>query len=67
MRCPRPQHVACCLQEPWEAFQADIRDLFHDKLSRSPAQSLWRTNTPTHFGGATGTFTSIEEVILSCS
>ena len=54
-----------CLQLPWEAFQADIRDLFHDKLSKYPAQSFWRTNSPTHFGGATGTFTAIEEVIVS--
>ena len=53
------------LQLPWEAFQADIRDLFHDKLSQYPAQSFWRTNSPTHFGGATGTFTAIEEVMLS--
>ena len=59
--------VACCLQLPWESFQADIRDLFHDKLSRYPAQSFWRTNSPTHFGGATGTFTAIEEVIASSS
>ncbi len=51
-----------CLQLPWESFQADVHDLFHDKLSRYPAQSLWRTNSPTHFGGATGTFTAIEEV-----
>ena len=62
--------MTCCLQLPWEAFQADVRDLFHDKLSRYPAQSFWRTNSPTHFGGATGTFTAIEEVIsalMSCT
>ncbi|CAL5228102.1 g11175 [Coccomyxa viridis] len=46
---------------PWESFQLDIRDLFVDKLSKSPAQAYWRTNSPTHFGGATGTFTAIEE------
>ena len=52
----------CRRQLPWESFQLDIRDLFVDKLSKSPAQSYWRTNSPTHFGGATGTFTAIEEV-----
>lgn len=50
------------MQLPWESFQADVHDLFHDKLSKYPAQSYWRTNSPTHFGGATGTFTAIEEV-----
>ena len=49
-------------QTPWEAFKLDVRDLFVDKLSKYPAQSLWRTNSPTHFGGFTGTFTAIEEV-----
>ena len=57
--------IAPSLQEPWESFQADVHDLFHEKLSRSPAQSIWRTYSPTHFGGATGTFTGIEEVLLS--
>ena len=50
------------MQLPWESFQLDIRDLFVDKLSKSLAQAYWRTNSPTHFGGATGTFTAIEEV-----
>ncbi len=62
---PKPRTCssqACLVQLPWESFQLDIRDLFVDKLSKSPAQAYWRTNSPTHFGGATGTFTAIEEV-----
>ncbi len=51
-----------CLQLPWESFKLDVHDLFHNKLAHSPAQAFWRTNSPTHFGGATGTFTAIEEV-----
>ncbi len=65
VRCPPLGGVLThvwCLQTPWEAFKLDIRDLFMDKLSQYPAQSLWRTNSPTHFGGFTGTFTAIEEV-----
>ena len=50
------------LQLPWESFELHLRDLFVDNLGKSPAQSFWRTNSPTHFGGATGTFTAIEEV-----
>jgi hypothetical protein len=34
-----------------------------EKLSKYPAQTYWRSNSPTHFGGATGTFTAVEEVI----
>ena len=48
-------------QAPWEAFKLDMRDLFLDKLSKYPALSFWRTNSPTHFGGHTGTYTGIEE------
>ncbi|EIE21418.1 hypothetical protein COCSUDRAFT_43154 [Coccomyxa subellipsoidea C-169] len=46
---------------PFEAFKADVKDLFVDKLSKYPAQTFWRSNSPTHFGGATGTFTAVEE------
>ncbi len=35
-----------------------------DKLGKYPAQTFWRSNSPTHFGGATGTFTAVEEVRL---
>jgi hypothetical protein len=51
-------------QAPWEAFKEDIRELFVERLSKYQAQAFWRTNSPTHFGGHTGTFTSIEEVGL---
>ena len=56
IQCQQQFDTGChvVLQLPWESFQADIHDLFHDKLSKYPAQSYWRTNSPTHFGGATG-------------
>jgi len=50
------------LQAPFEAFKLDVKDLFVDKLSKHPGQVFWRTNSPTHFGGATGTFLAVEEV-----
>ena len=56
------QVLRLLLQGPFEAFKLDVKDLFLQKLSKYPAQSYWRTNSPTHFGGATGTFTAVEEV-----
>ncbi|CAL8469667.1 g9208 [Coccomyxa elongata] len=46
---------------PFEAFKLDVKELFLEKLSKYPAQSYWRTYSPTHFGGATGTFLAVEE------
>lgn len=36
-----------------------------EKLAKSPAQTIWRLNSPTHFGGHTGTYNAIEEMLVS--
>ena len=38
-------------------------ELFRDKLIKTPAQVMWKDYSPTHFCGATGTFTGIDESI----
>ena len=35
--------------------------LFRDKLSKSEAQVVWKDYSPSHFSGATGTFSGIDE------
>ncbi len=42
---------------------AFFAELFQDKLSKSEAQVVWKDYSPSHFAGATGTFTGIDESI----
>ena len=46
---------------PWLQWQSDMSAMFRDKLVRTPAQVFWKDYAPTHFCGATGTFTGIDE------
>lgn len=47
-----------------EAFKVDMKELLVDKLAKSPAQTFWRLNSPAHFGGHTGTYTGIQELLV---
>jgi hypothetical protein len=38
-------------------------ELFKDKLVKTSAQVVWKDYSPTHFCGATGAFTGIDESI----
>ena len=52
------------MQTPFEAFKEDVKEIFMEKLAKSPAQTFWRMNSPSHFGGHTGTFTAIQEMLV---
>ena len=53
-----------CAQTPFEAFKLDVKEIFMEKLAKSPAHTFWRINSPSHFGGHTGTFTAIQEMLV---
>ena len=36
-----------------------MREVIYQRLVNIPAKIIWKSYSPTHFGGATGTFTNV--------
>ena len=73
------KHDERCVQVAWVAWQRDIKQLFHERLSGLPAQVIWKQHAPPHFCGPTGTETGcaprpkrakyascLDEVLTTC-
>ena len=43
----------------WDIWRADVREVIYQRLVNIPAKIIWKSYSPTHFGGATGTFTNV--------
>ena len=43
----------------WDIWRADVREIIYQRLVNIPAKIIWKSYSPTHFGGATGTFTNV--------
>ncbi|CAL5226961.1 g9846 [Coccomyxa viridis] len=46
----------------WTTFTTDMKQLFSERLRDLPATVLWRSYSPTHFGGELGSYKSTQEV-----
>ena len=44
-------------------FTVDMPELFHARLKHYPCRVIWKEYAPTHFGGATGAYTGVEEML----
>ncbi len=52
-----PRFSASEMHAPWARYKKDVLELLDMRLRAYSANVLWRGYGPTHFGGATGTFT----------
>ncbi|CAK0786753.1 hypothetical protein CVIRNUC_009967 [Coccomyxa viridis] len=54
-----PRFSASEMHAPWARYKKDVLELLDMRLRAYSANVLWRGYGPTHFGGATGTFTGM--------
>ena len=43
----------------WERWKRDVNELFYQRLVDVKARVIWKSYSPTHFGGVTGTFSMV--------
>ena len=61
-----PRYSVLEPHHPWPAWQTDMKELIHERLSTYKATTFWRSYAAAHYGGTNGTNT-FEQVRLNAA